>query len=142
MRLPDRDDHRRFCEVDGWERTADKPGRRVKKHEVWSKRLGDGSLLRTVLSKGSGQYGRSLFASILSRQLKASQEQFWAAVESGSPAQRPEDRPTAKPSQTMPLWLHERLKRDLGYTDDQLANMGREEAQRRFDESERAPPPS
>jgi hypothetical protein len=75
--------------------------------------------------------------SILSKQIKVDQEQFWAAVDGGSPPERPEFHPPAKPAQTMPLWLHERLRRHLGYTDDQLGTMSREEAQRRFNEGER-----
>jgi hypothetical protein len=142
MKRPTPADHRRFCDVDGWERTADKPGRRVKKHEVWTKRLPDGTLLRTAISKGNQEYGRALFANILNRQLRTTERGFWNAVDDGVPFKRLEDvlSPHSQ-RERIPAWLVVRLTRDLGYTAADLRDMTRDEAQRRYERGQRSDDP-
>lgn len=76
-------DVRRFCVVDGWERTADRPGKSVGKHEVWQKTLPNGETLHTVISKGHGGYAKGMFLAILKRQLRVTAEEFWIAMDKG-----------------------------------------------------------
>ena len=98
MRVGGTKDVRRFCAVDGWQRKADAPGRRVAKHEVWEKTLADGATLRTVISQGRGTYAKGLFAAILKRQLQITEPEFWTAVDKGRPPIRESDasRPSAE----------------------------------------------
>jgi hypothetical protein len=61
---------RRFCEADGWTlyRETD--------HYYYRKVLSDGTILRTKVSKGSGEIHGHLWDEIRKRQLKVSQEYF------------------------------------------------------------------
>lgn len=129
MRLPTLDDHRRFCEVDGWRRRA-----RPSKHEVWDKGLSDGRVLRTVISKGRGQYQKHTFARIL-KQLEVGEQEFWDAVERRRPPQRPSDEaPRPGRGHTIPAALAYRLERELGYTPERLRGMTADEARRILDQ--------
>ena len=122
MRRATFDEHRRFCQVDGWLRTADGPGRTVSKHEVWTKILPTGDLLRTSISKGRGDYGPGLFTRIVKRQLRVTIDEFWAAVDRGvAPARVVAASP--RPQGTMlPLSAVLRL-RSLGLTEAQMRKM-------------------
>jgi hypothetical protein len=123
------DDVRTFCRVDGWERRADTPGRSVAKHEVWTKALGDGSVLRTVISKGRGTYKASTTARILKHQLRVTEAEFWAAVRKGTPPRRPERTPRKRTGETLPLSLV-RVLISAGYTTDDLRRLTLAEAKR------------
>jgi len=123
MKLATLDDHRRFCEVDGWRRRP-----RPSKHEVWDKHLADGRVLRTVISKGRRQYQKQTFARIL-RQLEVSEDEFWDAVERRLPPERASE-PSAPPEKgpRLPLDVAYRLERELGYTREQLRGMSPKDA--------------
>jgi hypothetical protein len=125
-------DHRTFCEVDGWERKGDKPGRHVSKHEIWTKRLADGTLLRTSVSKGDRQYGQQLYSRILTHQLQVTSKQFWDAVDRDIKPKRPGEVAMPAAERRIPLWMFVRLKRELGYTEDEIRTMGPREAEKRF----------
>jgi hypothetical protein len=134
--VPRPSDLRRFCVVDGWERAADAPGRRVSRHEVWTKRLTDGRVLHTAISKGRDEYGATLFARVLRSQLQVTAEQFWAAVDKGHPPQRPgvsSSRPQGDP---LPFSLVERLLA-VGVSLAELAGLSRAAAERLLEEMER-----
>ena len=129
MKLGRKKDVRRFCEIDGWRRTARVPGRRVAKHEVWVKTLSDGTVLRTAISKGRGEYTRPLFARILKHELRVGERDFWRAVDKGVSPARPEP-PGARPPgiSTLPLALVARLLR-AGYAESDLRGLTRERAE-------------
>jgi len=62
---------KRFCEKDGWELYKDTD------HYFYRKVLNDGTLLRTKVSKGSGEIPKVLWEAIRSKQLGGiSQEEF------------------------------------------------------------------
>ena len=83
------DEVRAFCRVDDWQRKADAPGRTVRKHEVWTKEVPDGRVLRVVTSKGSGEYSPPLAARILKHELEVTADEFWRAVREGTSPARP-----------------------------------------------------
>ena len=129
MRLGRKKDVRRFCKIDGWRRTADAPGRRVAKHEVWVKTLLDGTVLRVAISKGRGEYTRPLFAQILKHELRVSERDFWRAVDRGVAPARPEQLGARMPEGfTLPLALVGRLLR-AGYAESDLRGLTREQAE-------------
>jgi hypothetical protein len=113
--------------VDGWERKADQPGKRVSKHEVWEKTLPDGAVLRTVVSKGRSALPKGVFAAVLKRQLGVTAKEFWAAVDDG--------RPPARGAAATPKPATERLPHDLvrhlralGYSLDEIRGLREEQA--------------
>ena len=61
---------KRFCERDGWTLYKDTD------HYFFVKTLGDGTIRRTKVSKGSGEIRYHLWQSILKRQLHVTQEYF------------------------------------------------------------------
>lgn len=68
--MPRWKDVKRYCERDGWELY------KVTDHYFYRKVLEDGSILRTKVSKGSGEIQYHLWREILNKQLKTTQEQF------------------------------------------------------------------
>jgi hypothetical protein len=129
VRLGHKKGVRRFCQIDGWRRTADAPGRRVAKHEVWLKTLPDGTVLRAAISKGRGEYTRSLFAQILKHELRVGEHDFWRAVDKGVAPARPEQVGARSPEgTTLPLTLVARLLRS-GYAESDLRGLTREQAE-------------
>lgn len=65
---------KRYCERDGWElyRETD--------HYFYRKVLNDGSVLRTKVSKGSGEIHMHLWREILNKQLRTTQEYFNSVI--------------------------------------------------------------
>ena len=61
---------KRYCERDGWElyKSTD--------HDFYRKVLDDGTVLRTKVSRGSGEIQKQLWKEILKNQLKTTQEEF------------------------------------------------------------------
>ncbi len=129
MRIPRPSDLRRFCVVDGWVRAADAPGRRVSKHEVWTRRLADGRVLHTAISKGRAEYGVPLFTRILKAQLQVTAAQFWSAVDKGEAPQRPGAHSSRPQGEPLPFALAERLLA-AGLPQAELAGLGQAEAER------------
>ena len=68
--MPSWKDLRRYCERDGWElyRETD--------HYYYRKVSGDGSILRTKVSKGAGEIRGHLWREILKKQLQTTMEHF------------------------------------------------------------------
>ena len=129
-------DLRRFCVVDGWERLADAPGRRVSQHEVWTKGPPDGRTLHTAISKGRDEYGAPLFARILKSQLQVTAAEFWKAVDKGDPPQRRELQRSRPRGDALPFALAERLLAG-GLAQSELAGLTEAEALRLLREMER-----
>ena len=61
---------KRFCERDGWELYKQTD------HDYYRKFLPNGDVLRTKVSRGSGEIESGLWKRILTRQLKTTQEHF------------------------------------------------------------------
>lgn len=61
---------RRYCEADGWELYKETD------HYFYRKRLPNGDLLRTKVSKGTGEIKGHLWQKILKKQLCTTQEEF------------------------------------------------------------------
>ena len=61
---------KRFCENDGWQLYKDTD------HYYFRKRDPDGSVRRTKVSKGNGEIHKSLWQSIMKKQLHVTQEYF------------------------------------------------------------------
>ena len=68
--MPSWRDLRRFVENDGW--TLVREG----VDSIYTKQLADGTILRTRVSKGSGEIGKALFARILKQQLHVTKAYF------------------------------------------------------------------
>ena len=68
--MPSWKELKRYCNRDGWElyKSTD--------HDFYRKQLPDGSILRTKVSRGSGQIRPALWQTILKNQLKTTQEHF------------------------------------------------------------------
>ena len=61
---------KRFCERDGWELYKDTD------HYFYRKIMGDGSLKRTKVSKGTGEIPQKLWEDILKKQLQVDEGDF------------------------------------------------------------------
>ena len=133
MRLPTFAEHKRFCEVDGWQPTADKPGRKSGKHFTYVKVLPSGDVLWTNVYRGRGRYyDRDLWSDIRNRRLHVSEQEFWTAVERGVPTSR--GTASQEPSQDrIPYNVATTLLRDAGYSQSELEAMHRDEAIAAFD---------
>lgn len=65
---------KRYCEKDGWELYKDTD------HYYYRKVKENGDLLRTKVSKGTGEIGKNLFNEILKKQLHITKEEFNAKI--------------------------------------------------------------
>ena len=61
---------KRFCEKDGWELYKDTD------HYFYRKRMDDGQVKMTKVSKGSGEIHTRMWQQILKKQLQVTQEYF------------------------------------------------------------------
>jgi hypothetical protein len=115
--------------VDGWSRAADAPGRKVRKHEVWTKPLDDGSVLRTAISKGRAEHTARMTNWIIKHELRVTEQEFWAAVRDGVAPVRPETQSSRPPGDLLPLSLVKALLA-AGLTTDELRGLTEEQARR------------
>lgn len=126
MPIPDKKDLRRFCELDGWEKTeATSPD-----HDRYRKRLPDGTVLRTKVSRGRGAIVRNpgLWAKVWRHQLHLeSEDQFWKALKDRMPAQRSATEPEP-PEPQMDSWLFEALTMTFGVDENRVRDMEPDEA--------------
>lgn len=126
MPIPEKKDLRRFCDLDGWEKTeATSPD-----HDRYRKRLPDGTLLRTKVSRGRGPIVRNpgLWAKVWRHQLHLeSEEEFWNALKGRRPAQR-STADAESPQPQMDSWLFEALTLTFGVEETRVRDMKPEEA--------------
>lgn len=122
-----RDDHRRFCELEGWRLVRSAAGKRSTHHETYELELPTGDVLRTRVSRPPDRtvYGRGLWSHILRDQLQVSQEEFWQCVHDGILPTRSQPVASGHSVPTEVLYL---LKQRVGLSDDQLAGMSAEAA--------------
>lgn len=142
MRLPTYAEHRRFCEVDGWEDKDAKSKKPKGDHHRYVKVLPDGTPLYTRVSHGTGEYrSPSFWSSILRDQLQVTQDQFWEAVDKGVPPVRASQVPDPSPpaGKPIPMELLQILRYAAGIPLAEIAAMTLEEAEgarREWEESQ------
>lgn len=126
-------EHRRFCELDGWES-------RETDHFHYSRCLSDGRFLRTRVSHGksSTQYGRALWSQIL-KQLDVTEDKFYETLDSRKPVDRRVERPERPPGPVLPLWLYENLLSKVGMASDEIGQLSEVEAMERWIEWQAKP---
>ena len=123
------DDLRTFCRVDGWTRKADAPGAAVRKHEVWTRQLPNGEVLRVAIPKGRGEYSPPLAHRILKHELRVTEPEFRAAVRDGVPPERPRAQPRPPEGPPLPYGLVRALLA-AGHSQAELAGLTLEQAKR------------
>jgi hypothetical protein len=112
-----------FCRIDGWVDADAAAGRPRGDHVRYRRVLGNGEVLRTKVSHGSGEVGGALFRHVLRDQLRVTEEAFWRAVRTRRPPVRPEDGAVPEPSRALPLWLVRRLRDQAGVPEAEIATM-------------------
>jgi hypothetical protein len=125
---PTRQDHRTFCETEGWELVRDARGRASGHHaHTYELQLYDGKILRTRISDppDGSTYGKSIWSHILHDQLNVDEQAFWACVRDGV---KPERGEPEVPPEALPADLVHLLITRLGLSAAEFALMSREEA--------------
>ncbi len=124
---PARDDHERFCIVEGWTRVANVRGRAVSHHATFTFATPQGDVLRTRISHPIGRetYAHSMWSHILRDQLRVSSGEFWACVLKG---ELPDRGAPKVPDAALPLALVARLVRERGLSREEIARLSVEEA--------------
>lgn len=128
---PTRQDHEKFCAIEGWESVRDARGRTGTHHVTYELVLSDGRVLRTRISHpvDRSTYGPSLWSHILRDQLCVSEEEFWTCVRDGVKPGRGVPEP---PSEALPADLVHLLITRVGVTDSEVARMSKAEAVERL----------
>ena len=111
-----------FCRIDGWTvRETD--------HRFFQKVLPSREVLETPTSFASGRaMSQGRFGAILRTQLKVTRKQFWETLQSRRPVERPAPVEPAGPKHK--LYVVQVLTRDLGMSEDEIARLTVEEAER------------
>ncbi len=124
-----RRDHKRFCEVEGWDTVRNARGKQVRHHLTYELALSDGRVIRTRISRpaNSDSYGPSLWAAILRDQLEVTEAAFWECVEHRVLPPRP-GRDFAQHAAGLPASLVHQLKMSLGLSDAEIASLSKDEA--------------
>ena len=117
-------DLRAFFRADEW--TAD----RNTGDQQFEKTLPGGRVLRSKRSMGKDDdaLSKDLFKWILRVQLEVNEENFWNAIHTGKPVQRPSSQ-LPEPTLTLPEWLIGALRREVGLSEEDIAKLSREEAE-------------
>lgn len=131
MPIPEKRELRRFCELDGWEKTEAKSP----DHHRYRKMLDNGDILRTKVSMGRGPVcdDAALWGRIWRHQLALETEaEFWEVLKTSQPARRgqPEDVPDE--AATIDAWLFEFLTNVVGLSDGDVLQMTAEEAMEHY----------
>lgn len=130
MPVPTKEDMKDFVRIDEWEEISRTD------HHRYIKKLVDGKLLRTRVSFGRGPAfdDPAMWARVWRHQLDLrSEDQFWAALQSGEPVDRsPASVATAPTEPTKPLWLVEFLTNVAGLPVEDVLPMTEEEATARY----------
>jgi hypothetical protein len=128
---PTRQDHQKFCEVEGWALVRDARGRSGTHHVTYEWPLSDGRLLRTRVSHPVNRTGNGprLWTHILRDQLEVSEEEFWACVRDGVKPDRGHPEP---PPEALPVDLVYLLMTRVGLPEDEIAAMTKAEAVERL----------
>jgi len=131
VKVPDKRELKRFCEIDGWEETnPENPD-----HHRYKKTLDDGTILRTKVSHGRGPVcdDNGLWNHIRRDQMGLdSDDQFWEVLSSGKPAPRGEPEPEPA-GQGMDPWLVDYLMHRMGYSEKQIRELTPAEAMKAYE---------
>jgi hypothetical protein len=128
---PTRQDHDKFCGVEGWTQVRDARGRTGTHHVTYELHLPDGGVLRTRISHPPDRttYGSSLWSHILRDQLCISAEEFWACVHDGI---KPDRGGPAAPLEALPADLVHLLITRVGLAEREVAAMSKGDAVERL----------
>jgi hypothetical protein len=122
-----------FCRADEWEQI------RESDHVHWEKTLPTGEVLRTHRSLAANKaISPNVFGLILREQLKVSKHEFWEAVNSGKPVDRPV--PLDEAPVEYPAWVVAGLAK-FGYSADEVRAMTPDEAEALLIQAWSEPPP-
>lgn len=126
-----RQDHERFCDIEGWKPVRDARGRTGTHHVTYELALPDGRILRTRISHpvDRSTYGPSLWSHILRDQLQVSEPEFWSCVRDGVKPDRGMPEP---PAEALPADLVHLLITRVGLSDSEVAAMDKAEAVERL----------
>lgn len=122
-------DVEKFLAADGWKQIpAAKRGGRRQPHIFFEKQLGDGRILQTHISHDrSGTISAGRFGAILRDQLRVSRAEFWEAMRTGEPVDRP-----VEPEEYAPVeheaWVVGTLVGQLHMSAEQIEGLSEEEA--------------
>lgn len=124
---PTRQDHEKFCRIEGWERVRDARGRTGTHHVTYELMLKDGRILRTRISHpvDRSTYGPSIWRHILRDQLHVSEAEFWACVRDATKPDRGEPQ---IPAQALPADLVYLLVNRVGLAESEVATMNTDQA--------------
>ncbi|MPZ26178.1 MAG: cytotoxic translational repressor of toxin-antitoxin stability system [Micromonosporaceae bacterium] len=128
---PTRQDHEKFCDVEGWKPVRDAHGRSGSHHVTYELALPDGRILRTRISHpvDRSTYGPSLWGHILRDQLQVSEPEFWSCVRDGA---KPDRGVPEAPTGSLPADLVYLLINRVGLNDTEVAAMSKAEAVERL----------
>lgn len=104
----------------------------MRRHEVWTKALADGTVLRVVISKGRGEYSPQMMAWIVKHELRVTEEEFWAAVLRRSAPRRGSTEASGPHGGLLPLSLVKALLA-AGFSTDDVRALTLDEAKRLLD---------
>ncbi len=128
---PTRQDHDKFCGIEGWTPVRDARGRTGTHHITYELNLPDGRVLRTRISHPADRttYGASLWSHVLRDQLGVSEDEFWACVQRGVKPNRgvPEVPPEALPADLVGFLITR-----VGLAESEVAAMTKFEAVERL----------
>jgi hypothetical protein len=130
-----RDDHQRFCAVEGWVQVRNARGKPVRHHETYELSLFDGRILRTRISRPVNRttYGPAMFGHILNEQLQVTEDEFWLCVRDRQPPHRAGAPGTAS-ERSLPASLVHQLLHEVRVPEAEVAAMTRDEAIARMQE--------
>ena len=122
-------DVERFLGADGWRQVpASERGGRRQSHIFFEKELPDGRLLQTHISHDrSSTISPGRFSTILREQLEVSRAEFWEAIRSGEPVERPVERDGEEVAEHEP-WVIAVLVDELHMTAEEIEKLTEQEA--------------
>jgi hypothetical protein len=120
-----------FCRIDGWQRARETDHRHYEK--LLSGDHPDNPLQTHVSHDSDGTMSQDRFSLILRTQLKISRREFWEALQTGEPVDRPvpEEEPTPPVHEA---WVVMVLRRELRLSDEEIAALSPAEAAQRVHE--------
>jgi hypothetical protein len=125
---PTRQDHQKFCEIEGWEPVRTSRGRTGTHHLTYELALPDGRILRTRISHPPDRstYGPGIWSHILRDQLDVTEDTFWDCLRNGIKPSRGE--PEASAADPIPTEVVHMLLTRVRLAESDVARMTKEEA--------------
>ena len=128
-RVASRREHQRFCEIEGWQEVRNSRGKPTQHHITYEFLLGDGSVLRTRISRPANTeaYGKGMWSHILDDQLHVTEAEFCDCIDNKKPPQRTSDVERSG-TVTLPAQLAYQLVHSLKLTNSQISSLTLEDA--------------